>query len=41
MKALRNKVSEFLSSDQIDPSLAKFVTEKIDFTRSEGMRLLG
>jgi hypothetical protein len=41
MKALRNKVSEFLSSDQVDPSLAKFVIEKIDFTRSEGLRLLG
>lgn len=41
MKALRNKVSEFLASDQIDPGLAKFITEKIDFTRSEGMRMLG
>lgn len=41
MKALRNKVSEFLSSEQIDPSLAKFITEKIDFMRSEGIRLLG
>lgn len=41
MKAMRNKVTEFLSSKEIDPSLAKFISEKIDFTRSEGLRLLG
>jgi hypothetical protein len=41
MKALRNTVSEFLASDQIDPSIAKFIIEKIDFTRSEGLRMLG
>lgn len=41
MKALRNTVSDFLSSDQVDPSIAKFIIEKIDFTRAEGLRLLG
>src|SRR3989344_1068792 len=41
MKALRNTVSDFLSSNQIDPSIAKFIIEKIDFTRAEGLRLLG
>lgn len=41
MKAMRNKVSDFLSSNEIDPGLAKFIVEKIDFTRSEGLRLLG
>jgi hypothetical protein len=41
MKALRNTVSEFLASDQLDPSVAKFIIEKIDFTRTEGLRLLG
>lgn len=41
MKALRNTVSEFLASNQIDPGIAKFIVEKIDFTRSEGLRLLG
>ena len=41
MKALRNTVSEFLASNQIDPGIAKFIVEKIDFTRSEGLRVLG
>ena len=41
MKALRNKVSEFLASDQLDTGIAKFIIEKIDFTRSEGLRMLG
>lgn len=41
MKALRNTVSEFLASDQLDPDIAKFIIEKIDFTRSEGIRMLG
>ena len=41
MKSMRNTVSDFLASDHIDPSLAKFVLEKIDFMRSEGLRMLG
>ena len=41
MKALQNTVSEFLASDQLDPSIAKFIIEKIDFTRTEGLRLFG
>jgi hypothetical protein len=41
MKALRNKVSDYLSSNEIDPCLAKFIIEKIDFTRSEGLSYLG
>lgn len=41
MKAMRNKLSEYLSSDEIEPALAKFIIEKIDFTRSEGLKLLG
>ncbi len=41
MKALRNTVSEFLAGDQLDPTLAKFIIEKIDFTRTEGLRMLG
>ena len=41
MKALRNTVSEFLAGNQLNPSLAKFIIEKIDFTRAEGLRMLG
>jgi hypothetical protein len=41
MKALRNTVSEFLASDHLELGVAKFIIEKIDFTRTEGLRLLG
>jgi hypothetical protein len=41
MKALRHTVSDFLASKQIDLSIGKFIIEKIDFTRAEGLRLFG
>lgn len=41
MTAMRNTIPEFLISDALDPSIAKFIVEKIDFDRSEGLRMLG
>jgi hypothetical protein len=38
--ALRNTLPEFLADSSIEASFAKFIRERIDITRSEGLRLV-
>jgi hypothetical protein len=38
--ALRNTLPEFLADDQNDPNLTKFLLERIDLERTEGIRLI-